>query len=625
MAREGANRKLAAILSADAVGYSRLMAADEEATVAAITAHRRLISQHVTEHRGRVVDSPGDNLLAEFASAVDAVSCAMKIQKELEAINSAVPETRRMLFRMGINLGDVIEEDGRLYGDGVNVAARLEGLAAPGGVSISRSIFDQVKNKLELGFESQGQHRVKNISEPVMVYRVLPDKAAVKRPRWRKAVISIAAALLLIATGALALWHYQLRPAEQKEAAPSKTASTLPIKPSIAVLPFANLSSEAKDDYLADGISDNIITALSKIDRIAVIARNSSFIYKGKSIKVQQVAKELGVRYVLEGSVLKSGDKLRVNAQLIDAKSGHHLWAQNYDRPFKDLFNVMDEITMNIVLALEVKLARGEQVRLWHKTTSLQAWGELTKGMGPLLEYNKEGMAISRRYFKRAVELDPNYAFAWTMLASTYVAEARFGFSKNPRESLRRGMELALKSERLDPDQPLNHGILGVIYLVQRKYDLALAEGEKAMALGPNDTPSMALHALTLSFVGQPQQAAILCQKAIRLHPRCPYYFYTILGIALCDSGQLKEAEEVFRNKLLKQKMSPYQTIRGRSWLVIVLMEQGREQDAYKEVKQILAKYPEATVRQVARGMLYKDPAMTKRRAAQLRKAGLPE
>jgi TolB-like protein/class 3 adenylate cyclase len=372
MAEEGFKRKLTAILSADVVGYSRLMENNEEATIKSINAYRKSISTLVEQHRGRVVDSPGDNVLAEFSSVVDAVKCAVEIQKELSECNAELPENRRMLFRIGVNLGDVVEEDHRIYGDGVNIAARLESLAEAGGICISRTAYGQIKNKLTLGYEYLGEHSVKNISEPVHVYKVLMDADAAGKVigekrflgRFSRRTAMAAIIILVIVAGGLIGWNIYLQQSKKVEpASMEKMAYPLPDKPSIAVLAFNNLSGDPAQEYFNDGISEDIITALSKIPKMFVIARNSSFTYKGKPVKVQQVAEELGVRYVLEGSVRKTGEKVRINAQLIDAQTGRHLWAEKYDRELKDILALQDEITKSIITELQVKLTEGEQAR----------------------------------------------------------------------------------------------------------------------------------------------------------------------------------------------------------------------------------------------------------------------
>ena len=318
MAQKGLKRKLAAILSADAVGYSRLMGKDEEATVRTLSAYREVMSALIRQHNGRLLDFPVGNLLAEFASVVDAVHCAMAVQKEITAHNAKLPEERKMQFRIGINLGDVIQEEGRIYGDGVNIAARLESMADAGGICISGSAYDQIKNKLALGYEYLGEHEVKNIKEPVRVYKILPES-------------DLTAPLID-------------EPLE------------LPDKPSIAVLPFVNMSGDPGQEYFSDGLTEQIINGLCKVLNLFVIARNSSFAYKGKSVHIQQVAKELGVRYILEGSVQKAENRVRITAQLIDATTGYHLWSENYDRDLSDIFALQDEITLKIINDMQIKL-----------------------------------------------------------------------------------------------------------------------------------------------------------------------------------------------------------------------------------------------------------------------------
>jgi len=353
MNAEEFKRKLSAILSADVEGYSRLMDDDEEATVRTLTSYRTAIADLVQQFRGRIVDTPGDNILTEFTSVVDAVNCAVEIQRDLAERNTELPYNRQMQFRIGVNLGDVIEEDGRIYGDGVNIAARVESLSEAGGICISGRAHDQVENKLGLEYEDLGKHEVKNISRPIQVYRVLsyPGAAAHRvvqaktnlGRRWRKIGLSVAVVVLVVA--ALGIWQFYMRRPTVEPALVEKMAFPLPEKPSIAVLPFDNMSGYPEQEFFSDGITEEIISSLSKTDQLFVIARNSTFTYKGKPVKVRQVAEELGVRYVLEGSVRKSENRVRITAQLIDAITGHHLWADRYDRDIKDIFALQDETT----------------------------------------------------------------------------------------------------------------------------------------------------------------------------------------------------------------------------------------------------------------------------------------
>jgi adenylate cyclase len=387
MTQEGFKRKLTAILSADVAGYSRLMADDEAATVKTLATYREVMASLIKQHRGRVVDSPGDNVLAEFPSVVDAVQCAVAVQKEFQSRNAALPENRRMEFRIGINLGDVIEEEDRIYGDGVNIAARLESLADPGGICVSKTAFDHIETKLPLGYEYLGEQEVKNIPKPVGVYKVVmeprvtvADRIEKKKalPIWRrKAILSGGVALIVLIIAAV-IWNFYFRLPPIEPASVERMAFPLPEKPSIAVLPFVNMSGDPEQEYFSDGLSEEIITALSKTPQMFVIARNSTFSYKGKQVKVQQVAEELGVRYVLEGSVRKSEDRLRITAQLIDAITGRHLWAERYDRDLKDIFALQDEITLKILNALRLKLTDGVYASVTEKgTNNLEAYLKL--------------------------------------------------------------------------------------------------------------------------------------------------------------------------------------------------------------------------------------------------------
>jgi len=511
MVQEGFKRKLTAILSADVEGYSRLMDDDEEATVRTLTSYRSAITDLVQQFRGRIVDAPGDNILADFPSVVDAVNCAVEIQRDLAERNSELPDNRHMQFRIGVNLGDVIEEEGRIYGEGVNIAARMESLAEAGGICISGRTYDQVANKLGLEYENLGEHQAKNISVPIRVYRVLSypgaaahrviqAKMAVQR-KWYKAVLVMTALLVI---GAVAIWSFLLRPAPPavEPASIDRMAFQLPEQPSIAVLPFDNMSGDPEQDYIADGMTENIITVLSQIPEMFVIASNSVFTYKGKPVKIKQVSEELGVKYVLEGSVQIAGDRLRVNAQLTDALKGHHLWAERYDRELKDLFKVQDEITMKIVAAMEVNLARGEQLDSWlvnwFKTDSIEAWSHATKGFSTINLFTEDALRKARKHFEQAVNLDPEYAFGWAWLAWTYTLEARQGWGKSPSDSIKRAIELVDKAARLGENQAGIHTLKSRIYQLQGKHDEAIAESEKAVSRAPNSSRAH------IFFGGQP-------------------------------------------------------------------------------------------------------------------------
>src|SRR5512136_2286914 len=393
MTTQEVKRKLAAILSADVKGYSRLMGEDEEGTIRILNAYKEVLTGFIQKHHGRVVGTAGDSLLAEFASVVDAVRCAVGIQEELKDRNKELSEDRRMDFRIGVNLGDVVEDGDTIYGDGVNIAARLESLSEAGGICISGTAFDQVKNKLNLGYKYLGEQAVKNISEPVRVYRVMMEPEAAgkvigeKKPKpgqWQRAILSLVVVLIVV-VAVIAIYHFYFRPTPRpiEVASKEKMAFQLPDKPSIAVLPFTNMSGDPKQEFLCDGMTEEIITALSKVPNLFVISRQSTFSYKGKPVKVKQVSEELGVRYVLEGSVQRSADRIRINAQLIDALTGHHLWAERYERDLKDTFALQDEITLMIVNAMAKKVLNEDRLILGVKSvgkTSLDCFMKVYEG-----------------------------------------------------------------------------------------------------------------------------------------------------------------------------------------------------------------------------------------------------
>jgi adenylate cyclase len=630
MTQEGFKRKLTAILSADVEGYSRLMGEDEEATVRTLTTYREVLSTLVIDHNGRVVDSPGDNILAEFASVVDAVQCAVAVQKEIKSRNDELPENRKMRFRIGINLGDVIQEEERIYGDGVNIAARLEGLSEPGGICISGTSYDQVKNKLNLGYKNLGEHSVKNIAEPVRVYRVLTEFEAagkvigekIKAKRW----LALAAAIVLIvAVGGVAGWYFYLHQSTKIEpASVEKMAYPLPDKPSIAVLPFDNLSGVPDQEYIADGMTENIITALSYIPEIFVIARNSTFTYKGKAVKAQEVAEDLGVRYVMEGSVQRAGDRLRIMAQLIDAASGRHLWADRYDRDLQDLFALQDEITLKIVLALEVELSVGVQTRLASKTMqNFEAWSYYVRGDAHRMRHTKADNVKAREFFEQAASLAPEYAPAITALGWTYWEDAFHGWSETRGESLQRAVELAEKAQALDDFDPWIHALWGAIYLRQGRYDQAIAEGEKSVALGPNHSFPHILLGTYLHHIGRYKEALPLVRKAMRLDPYYPSIYLELLGHVYLSMEAYEKAVEAFRVLVVREPQSKM----GHQGLAIAYIRLGRKEQARSEVAEVLRLFPEYSL-EVARKqaqLMNMDSTVMENYIEALREAGLPE
>ncbi len=632
MVEETFKRKLTAILSADVKGYSRLMREDEEGTIRTLREYREAVANVIKQHRGRVVDSPGDNILAEFSSVVDAVRCAVEVQKELEGRNAELPAKRRMEFRIGINLGDVVEEEERIYGDGVNVAARVEGLADGGGICVSGTAYDQIGKKLSLGYEYLGEQTVKNIEKPIRVYRVLMEPEAAgkvigeERPRprrWRWAAVGGGVVLIIVA-GVLVIWNSYLPSPSVEPASMERMALPLPERPSIAVLPFENLSGDPEQEYIGDGITENIITGLSQIPDMFVIARNSVFTYKGKPVKIKQVSEELGVRYVLEGSVQKAGDRLRVTAQLIDALKGHHLWAERYDRELKDLFDLQDEITMKILTALEVKLTGGEMARM-RRPESFEVWGHLVRGTYLLNLGTEEDLLQARKHYEQVTELDPDYAPAWTALAWTHMIEASWGWSESPAESFKRSLELAQKSSTLDPSQAELHNLMSTAYFIQGQYDKAIAEGERAVALRPNYSRSHLFMAQSLHYAGRPEEAIVHAKKAMRLEPYYPAWWLSQLAGPYEMVGRYDEAIEIWKQFLERSLRGEYPPIYAHERLVINYARLDRMEEARAHAAEILKIKPDYTVEFYRKTTPYKDQAYLESLVDLLRKAGLPD
>jgi len=484
-------RKLRAIFSADVKGYSLLMTKDEIVTIKTLKKYRNIMSKIIKQHSGRVVDAPGDNMLAEFSSAVEAVQCSVKIQKRLKQKNEDLPNDKRIEFRVGINIGDVIQDGGSLYGEGVNIAARIEGLSDPGGVCISRNTYDHIKNKLDLHYAYIGEKTVKNIRGPIRVYKVLMDP----------------------------------KNSEEKIIEKSEPVEfDLPKAPSVAVLPFLNMSDDPKQEYFSDGITEDLITDLSKISGLLVTSRNSAFAFKGKSVEAKQIAEKLGVRYLLEGSVRKAGEQLRINAQLIDATTDHHLWAERYDGKMDNIFDLQDKITQKIVAALEVKLAKGEQENLTNReTNNIAAYDAFLKGMNYLNQHSQTAKALF--YFEKAVKLDPDYGRAYIGLAKAYEDASwfdlfvRLGISfQETRLWMHHYLKLAMK-------KPTAFAIVlnAKILYFERRYEEAILEIERAIALEPNDARSNWNMSRALTAGGRPEEGIEYAKHALRIDPNCVY------------------------------------------------------------------------------------------------------
>jgi adenylate cyclase len=520
-------------------------------------------------------------VLAEFASVVDAVESAVDIQKELKAKNAEVPENRRMEFRIGINLGDVIEEGERIYGDGVNIAARIEGLAGAGEICISGTAFDQVESKLGLEFEYLGEQSVKNIKKPVRVYRAQMES-----------VVS---------------------DVETRQELP------LPDKPSTAVLPFVNMSGDPEQEYFSDGMSEDIIAALSRVPEMFVIARNSTFTYKGKPVNVQQVSRELGVRYVLEGSVRKAGDRVRITAQLIDATTGHHLWAERYDRDLKDIFAIQDEITLKILKALQVKLIDGEQARLYAKgTENIDAYLKMGQARSYLNRFNRGSNLLARQICEEIIAFDPKWELPYSVLGWTYWMDVRLGWSDSPEESVQEAFQLAQKSISMN-ESSMAHGLLGFLYTQTHQHEKAKEESEKSIALDPNSADAHAGCANTLIFAGEPEKAISLIEKALRLNPFPPSWYFVSLGSCYRMLARFEEAIQAYKKAIYIEPTNLF----ARLYLGATYALDGQEMKARAQAEEVLRIDPSFSVEYLAKTLPFKDDAQTWQVVDALRKAGL--
>jgi adenylate cyclase len=578
-----------------------------------------------------VVNIHGDSLLAEFNSVVDAVQSAVEIQDGLKARNEGLPADARMPFRIGINLGDVIEEDGNIYGDGVNVASRLEGLADPGGICISRSVHEQVKAKLPIGFQSLGAHSVKNIAEPVRVYRILSGTDTsgktlggvwYRMKQRPKVPLALTVALLLV-VGGLTVNKYSARSGSSAgmfSFLSKKTALPLPDKPSIVVLPFENMTGDPGQEYFADGFTDQIITSLAKISSLFVIARNSAFTYKGKPVKVQQVSEELGVRYVLEGSIQKSGDMIRINAQLIDAVSGEHLWSEHYDRHQKEIFGLQDEVILKIASALSVNLTTGEQARVWAEgTKNLEAYLKFLQGREYLIQGSRESVALSRRMAEEAIALDPKYANAYALLGSTHMNDVFLG-TPRPKESIAKAIEWTQKALAMDGSLADARSRLGVLYSWSGRHDEGIAEAERAVELDPNSGTANYFLSVVLRYAGRSKEAIPVMRKALRLEPIAPDIYVQNLALLYFQTGDCKEALAVCEKGLRRERDS----LNSHVIRAVVYSSCGKDAEAREEAAEVLRINPKFTVESYAKILPYKNPSDRDRSVRNMRKAGLP-
>ncbi len=630
MTAQEVKRKLAAILSADVKGYSCLMGEDEEGTIRTLNTYKEAMSNLIQQQRGRVVDAPGDNVLAEFGSVVDAVRCAVDIQKELKNRNAQLPENKRMEFRIGVNLGDVVEEGEKVFGDGVNIAARIESLSDAGGVCISGSAYDFVGKKLSLGYEYLGEHPVKNIEKPARVYRVLMEPGAAgkvisgkkAKPRqWQMATMGFVVVVIAVIAVAV-IWKFYSPTAPKVEVASrEKMAFPLPDKPSIAVLPFTNMSGEKEQEYFSDGLTEEIINALSRLPQVFIIARNSSFIYKGKSVKVQQVAEELGVQYVLEGSVRRERNRIRITAQFIDAITGRHVFSERYDRELKEIFATQDEITIKVLTALRVALAEGEVARFQARGVSnVDAFFKLLEAHTLMQGMNKENNARARRLAEEALLLEPGSSRAHFVLASTHFVDFWLGPPKSPEESIAQGIAIAQKAIELDPYNAAAHSLLGMLYVNKGEFDKAVEEGERGVSMDPNSVMAIYLYGSTLMHASRFEEAIPVLEKAIRLSPvKPPLQCLVNLACSYMKVGKCDEAVRYLKRVLQEQ---PNQYL-ANIVLTLVYSQMGRLEEAQAQAAQVLRLNPKFSLERYAKTIRYKNPADVDRSLDALRKAGL--
>ncbi|MCG8617165.1 MAG: tetratricopeptide repeat protein [Desulfobacterales bacterium] len=632
MTRKGYKRKLTAILSADVEGYSRLMGEDEEATVRTLTAYREVFAELTRQHDGRVIDSPGDNLLIEFASVVDAAQCAVAVQKEIRTRNDALPGNRKMQFRIGINLGDVIQEDERIYGDGVNIAARLEALADPGGICIAKTAFDHIETKLPVGYEYLGEQTVKNISRPVGAYRVVMapqgndrvQRGRIERAKGpsfllRKCTLGLAIGVLLLVAG-LTAHRFYLKPLQDAADAGKKEVYALPDKPSIAVLPLNNISGDPDQAYFSDGLTEDIITALSKVSNMSVIARNSAFAYKGRSVRIKQIAEELGVRYVLEGGVQKAGEQIRITAQLVEAFTGRLLWAERYDRSLTDIFSLQDEITKEIITALQVKLTMGEDARLLGKgTQSLEAYLKTIKARELIAGGTREGNALARKLAGEAIALDPSYSEACRILGVTHFEDVVDGERRSGNASLPLAEKYIQKAISLDESNGVAYAKLGFIHMMMRQYDRAMEEGKTALELEPNSAYVLHAYGAILYFAGHHEAAIPFFERAMGLNPKPPVYYRHQYGAALREANRYEEAIAQ-AEKAIRQKPDD---IASHSVLVSSYSLAGRIEKAREAAARILKIDPGFSPGEYIRRTPHRNQTVKDRYLKAMRKAGL--
>ena len=624
-------RRLAAILAADVEGYSRHTEVDEEASTATLRMYRAVVEEAISAHRGHIFSSAGDGVVAEFPSIVEAIRCAIEIQNEIAERNASVPDKQQMLFRIGVNLGDVICEDNNLYGTGVNVAVRLQQLAEPGGICISQTVYDQVRKIVEIPFQDIGERRLKNISDPVHVYRILPSPLPwLGSLFWRRGRrrFGVAASALILLLAACAASFYLRQPAALWDALLGN-GGALSDHAAIAVLPFDDMSAAHDQQYLADGISEELITGLAKFPELIVMSRSATIAHKDKPTDIRQVGKDLNVRYVVDGSIQRSDESVRVTAQLIDATTGSQLWADRYDREINSIFAIRDEITRSIVGTiggLAGKLAQAEVARLAGKDpNSFTAYDYLTRGWYEWHKFTREGNAAARDLFEKARKIDPDYARAYAGLAWAYADDYDYEWTDDYDKTLKLTLENASTAARLDPNDYQAQWVLGWAYLYNRQYEQAMAHYLRARELNPNDAELLAEMGNFLIFIGQPKRAIDQVKEAIRLNPFHESWYVEYLGWAYEEAGMPKEAVEIF-----EQAVDLRNPRDDQLWyfptLAVAYSQLGRADDARKIVEILLSRRPNySTSEVVSRAFPYKTKELTDKYVNAVRRVGLPE
>lgn len=629
-------RRLAAILAADVAGYSRLTELSEEASTATVRELCAAAEEIIEEHRGKVFTRAGDGIVAEFPSVVEAVRCAVDIQNEIKNRNVGVPEGGRMQFRIGVNLGDVVYEEKDVYGTGVNVAARLEQLAEPGGIYISQVVYDQVRKVIELPFDYVGLHRLKNITQPVHLYQIhpvpLPWFRKILSPKYIRTHLGTALGVPLLLLVAAVSLYYQREPLINFNTLISDfgdvISSPLPEQASIAVLPFDDLSPGGDQDYLADGITEELTTGLAKFPRLLVVARASTLPYKDQPTDIRKIGKELNVRYLLQGSIQRADQNIRVTAQLIDGNTGSHFWAERFDRKLNNIFEIRDEITDAIAGTLggmQGKVAKAEILRLASKAPkNLTAYEYVVKGWREFHEFTQKHNETARNLFEKAIDADPTYARAYAGLAWTYASDYDFEYTDDFDGALEKALANARTAVSLDENDYQAHWALGWAYLYSRQFDRAMASYLRAQELNPHDTEVLAEMANPLIYTGEAQKAVAQLKQAIKLNPHHENWYLEFLGWAYEEAGEPLKAIEILE-KVIDLEDPGEEKLWVMPSFAAAYAAVGKEAESRKVVESLLELQPDFSIAEHVSLLPYETKELADRYADALRRAGLPE